>query len=215
MRLLRRGDPLVPPRKREVLGHADFAEAGEGLLRACVDEAGLAPDQRVLEVGCGHGRLARALHGFLGADGRYAGLDADADAVGWCRRAYARDRRFSFGVLVDPALPHPDGAFDVAVVTLVDALPDAAEARLAEARRVARTVVACAFVLDEQSRAAITAGQAGLLFPEAGEPVALLDETVPDEAVAYEQAFFGPEARVRPGRWRGVEATTFEDVVCA
>jgi hypothetical protein len=55
-----------------------------------------------------------------------------------------------------------------------------------------------------------------MLFPEAAEPVALLDETVPDDAVAYAAGFFGEGARVRPGRWRGDDAAaTFEDVVCA
>jgi len=214
---LRRGDPLVPSRRREVLGHADFADTGEGLLRALVDAAGLTPSSTLVELGCGHGPLARALIVYLdpAAGGAYLGLDADADAVGWCRRRYARRDGFAFAVAVGARLPVGDAERDVALVPLGGALPEAAAARLAEARRVARTAAATAFVLDDASRAAIAAGEAGLAFPDTGEGVVLLDEAVPDEAVAYDRAFFGDGARVRPGRWRGGEADTFEDLVCS
>jgi SAM-dependent methyltransferase len=212
-------DPLVPPRHVELAGRADFAEGGEALARACVELAGLAPDWKVVELGCGHGRTARALTGVLRPPGEYAGLDADREAIGWCRRAYGRRDGFRFLVEADPRLPFADGAFDLALLTLVDALPEEAERRLAESRRVARRAcVATAFVLDDDARAAIAEGRAGLPFADAGEPVALLDEAAPQEAVAYGEAWLRERLdvrAVRPGRWRGGDAETFEDVVCA
>ena len=94
----------------------------------------------MLDVGCGAGRLARPLAGFLSLDGAYAGLDVDADAIAWCRRRYAHFPHFAFvhadvrnprynpaggGEAVAYAFPFDDGAFDVAVLmSVLDHLTD-------------------------------------------------------------------------------------------
>jgi SAM-dependent methyltransferase len=210
-------DPLVPPRTVELAGHADFAEAGEGLRRVLEQDAGLEATTSVLELGCGHGRLARALAGVLDG-GAYTGVDADAEAVGWCRRAYAGRPGFAFVVEASERVPAEDGSHDVVVVTLVDALPGEAERRLREARRVARrAVVATGFVLDDAAWEAIGAGEAGLPFERTGDDVVLLDDAVPEEAVGFAEGWLRGQVEVRAvrhGRWRGGEAETYEDVVC-
>jgi len=210
-------DPLVPPRTVELAGHADFAEAGEGLRRVLEQEAGLDGGTTVLELGCGHGRLARALTGTLDG-GAYTGVDADRAAIGWCRRAYAGRSGFSFVVEASDRVPAEDASHDLVVVTLVDALPEEAERRLREARRIARRgVAATAFVLDDEAWAAIAGGEAGLPFADTGDDVVLLDEAVPEEAVGFSEAWLGERMAVRAvrhGRWRGGEAETYEDVAC-
>jgi hypothetical protein len=58
--VLGRSNELLPPRHlRFVVGSSDnFIETGETFLRCFVELAGLNPEHRVLEVGCGIGRMA-------------------------------------------------------------------------------------------------------------------------------------------------------------
>ena len=50
----------------------------------------------MLDVGCGIGRLARPLAGYLSIDGTYAGFDVDAAGIRWCRQRYGHFPQFSF-----------------------------------------------------------------------------------------------------------------------
>lgn len=229
--MLRR-DPLIPPRRLQRYGRGDFAEAGEAHLACLRELARLGPADRVLEVGCGTGRLARPLVRFL-EEGTYDGLDVDREAIGWCRRAYRRhgNARFLRADVFDPrehpggahrgdeyCLPYPDASFDVAVMLgVLSHLLEAEAARhLEELGRVLAPggrVLATLFVLDGDSRARMADGRAALSFLDAEQPVALLSEDLPEEGVAYDAAWLrerlgagGCElATVERGSWRGRE----------
>ncbi len=56
---------------------------GRRYLSAFVDLGGLQPDHAVLEPGCGTGRMAEPLTGYLGEAGSYDGFDVVAEAVEW------------------------------------------------------------------------------------------------------------------------------------
>ena len=60
-RITGRGDPLVPPRRLQFVGRGDFVETGDEFMRHFLDLAGLKAHHRVLDVGCGIGRMARPL----------------------------------------------------------------------------------------------------------------------------------------------------------
>lgn len=236
--MLRR-DPLIPPRRHQRYGRGDFAETGDALLAQLRDLAGLEPSHRVLDVGCGTGRLARPLVGFLDGGGSYEGFDVDGKAVGWCRRAYHRHRnarflradlfhpRFHPGgahVAAEYRFPYADDDFDVVAAAAV--FPHLLEADaaqyLAECRRVLKPggrLLAGFFVLDEASRAAIAAGAATFAFLDPGEHVAVVSEERPDEAVAFDRRWiaerFGGEPDVHPGTWRGGDGRDLLDIVVA
>jgi SAM-dependent methyltransferase len=125
---------LVPPRRLQVTADGDFVGAGDEFLSHLVALCGLRPEDRVLDVGCGVGRLARPLAGYLSIDGAYAGLDAQADAVAWCTRRYRHLPHFRFvhadvrharfnpdgaGEAVAYRFPFEDGSFDVAALISV------------------------------------------------------------------------------------------------
>ena len=61
---LRRRHPLSPPR-RLLHGIGSSPEVGETFLRHFRELADLRPDERVLDVGCGVGRMAVPLAGYL------------------------------------------------------------------------------------------------------------------------------------------------------
>jgi ubiquinone/menaquinone biosynthesis C-methylase UbiE len=206
--------------------------------------AGRQPGDRLLDVGCGTGRIARPLAGFLGPDGSYDGLDVDRRAIGWCRRRYRRDRRFRFRVAdvysprrnaggahsaADYRFPYDDGAFDVvaAADVITHLLESEADHQLAEIARVlapgGRALVTC-FLLDDESRAAIAAGTAGLPFLDPDGQVAVVSEDLPEEAVAYDRDWVAAAlerhglalAATEPGSWSGREdARGLQDLVVA
>src|SRR5690349_1101666 len=78
-----RQDPLVPPRRLQFVGAGDFAATGDEFLGHLVDLAGLEPTSDVVDIGCGIGRIARPLAGYL-TTGSYAGFDVDPRGIAWC-----------------------------------------------------------------------------------------------------------------------------------
>ncbi len=63
---------------------SDLAASRKALIDALIDVAGLTPSSRILDIGCGFGRLAVGLAGYLDADGSYDGFDIVPEAVNWC-----------------------------------------------------------------------------------------------------------------------------------
>lgn len=84
-------DQLVPPRyMREYIGDGDFPEIGKKFLKYHIDLANLRPNESVLDVGCGIGRMAAGLTGYLNENGTYDGFDIVKRGIVWCRRHISR-----------------------------------------------------------------------------------------------------------------------------
>jgi ubiquinone/menaquinone biosynthesis C-methylase UbiE len=74
----------------------EFDAIGHGLVREMINDGLLKPDYQVLDVGCGLGRLARALTEFLSAKGTYSGIDVNESSIDWCQANYVGYRNFTF-----------------------------------------------------------------------------------------------------------------------
>jgi SAM-dependent methyltransferase len=237
-RIAGRGGGLVPPRRLQFVGDGDFVAVGDEFLSHLVALCELRPEDRVLDVGCGIGRLARALAGYLSVDGAYAGLDVNADRIAWCRRRYAhfpqfafvhadvRNARYNAGGAIDPvayAFPFEDGSFDVAVLisVLTHLTADPALHYLGQVRRVLAPggrMLATFFVVDPEAPAP------GLAFGPVSDGMAVVDPALPEEAVAYESDWVLEALRaagldlvaLHPGLWTGrPDGLSFQDVVVA
>lgn len=66
----------------------EFERLGRGKLQQLID-AGLTPDSRVLDVGCGTGQLTEAMVGYLSPQGLYVGADIAPEAIAFCRAKFA------------------------------------------------------------------------------------------------------------------------------
>ena len=78
-RIRGRRDPTLPPRTLiETIGGGDYVAVGNRFFEV-FKQAGLETTHDVLDVGCGVGRMARPLVGWL--EGRYEGFDASAPAI--------------------------------------------------------------------------------------------------------------------------------------
>ncbi len=239
-RVLGRTDRYTPPRRlRLFVGDGDFHATGREFLAYFVRIGELQPHDRVLDIGCGIGRMARVLVPVLRPPGAYAGFDVNPAAVEWCTRRYrstpapfafqsvdVRNGFYNPGGRVAPSefvFPYGDGQFDLAIATSVftHLLPDAAAQYLSEAARVLRPggrLFSTWFI----SRANGPAGTDRVSAPGLGGRQ-LIDAAAPEAAVAYADdrlrdllsaARFTLRAE-HPGTWSGRDGTSYQDIVLA
>lgn len=110
---------------------------GEPLARDLVASANLAPGERVLDVACGTGVVARLAAERVGATGAVAGLDVNADMLKVARSVSAA-LPIEWHESSAESMPLPDDSFDVVLCQMgLQFIPDKVAA-LREMRRVVR-----------------------------------------------------------------------------
>ncbi|MFO0926022.1 MAG: glycosyltransferase [Gemmataceae bacterium] len=224
---------LCPPEELIFVGDGDFTAIGNEFLRYFIELGGLQPSHRVLDVGCGIGRMAIPLTRYLNDQGRYEGLDVVPLGIDWCR-AHITPRYPAFRFQVadlynssyNPAgrqlaeeydFPYPDASFDFAFLTSVftHMLPRAVERYVAELGRVlapgGRCLVTC-FLWNAESAALTLTDRSGLQLPHHRGVYHVADEAQPENAVGFNEDYLlGLFARhglevdhpVHYGRWCG------------
>lgn len=204
-------DPLIPPRRLNFVGDSDFAATGAEFLGHFRELTGLRPSDRVLDIGCGIGRMARMLARELEPPGTYDGFDIVAAGIDWCREHYGRPGatavpfRFAHVDLHHPVynpggtglaesfrFPYADDSFDLVIATSVftHLLDPAAEHYLTEAARVLAPkgkILSTWFLLDPAAPPGPGAGAAQWTFgTHAGCHARVGDPSEVEAAVAYE-----------------------------
>ncbi len=200
----------IPPAGLHNVGDGDWRAIGAEFLGHFVRLGGLAPDDRVVEIGCGTGRMAVALTQYLDPDrGSYDGMDVVAAGIAWAQRAITprypamRFRHLdAANALYNPAgalrvedtkLPYGDAGFDFAIMTSVvthlePAQVDAYAAELGRLLRLGGRCFVSLFLMDDTARAAIRAGHSRLAFDaDAAGPDYYANPEQKLAAVAYDQ----------------------------
>jgi SAM-dependent methyltransferase len=172
---LSRTDYLPTPRDDQLYcGGGDYKKIGLDFLRYFIEVGELEVDERIVEIGCGLGRLASPLTQYLTRSGSYYGIDIVADAIEWCNRNinqkypsfrfHHKNAYHSFynktGTLSenDVAVPIADGAADFVVLASVftHLHRDTVLAYLGEIRRLLSPSGRCFvtwFLIDDVSSA--------------------------------------------------------------
>ncbi len=114
----------MPANSSYLLGHSDQeierlqlqARCLEGLTRRLINECGVKPGMRVLDIGCGVGDVSMLMAEFVGSSGAVVGVDAERRAVEAAgRRAKeAGFRQINFVVGTEQDL-EPHAPFDAAI----------------------------------------------------------------------------------------------------
>lgn len=235
--------PQPPSELLAGIGWGDFWKNGFHLVELIGQFAALRPDDRVLDVGSGLGRVAWPLARLL-TTGTYDGLETVRGYQQWCVEGLGLDpRRFRFHLadlyssFYNPAgtirpeeyrFPFPDGAFTLVIATsLFTHLSAGATANyLREIARVLEPggrLFASFFVLDSESREALATGPTAPSFTAPFEHGMLSDPENPDFAIAFDAEWLHPvflEAGYEitayaQGTWRRAQGPTHQDVVVA
>jgi SAM-dependent methyltransferase len=198
--------PLPPEDLRVGLGVGDFYKTGETIVTALKEMAQLSPSDRILDVGCGLGRVAWPLARELGPDGRYDGFDTAAQYIEWCTYGLPLDpQRMNFhhfdiyssvynttGKLTGENLifPWPDETFTLAIATSLFTHLSAAGTvnYLREIRRTLRKggrLFASFFVLDRESLDLMATRETSPAFVETFAEGRISDPASPDAAIAF------------------------------
>lgn len=109
---------------------------GAPLATDLVRLAALRPDERVLDVACGTGVVARLASQQVGATGKVAGLDVNPGMLAVARSATPPEMAIEWHEASAEAMPLPDAAFDVVLCQMgLQFMPDKSAA-LREMQRV-------------------------------------------------------------------------------
>jgi SAM-dependent methyltransferase len=210
-----------------------------------VELGGFESNERVLDVGCGVGRMAVPLTRYLTDRGANEGFDVVAKEVAWCQREISsRHPNFRFRLIelqndrynprgrLTPAefeWPYADDSFDFVFATSVFThmrVPDTVRS-LSEMGRVLRPggrLLATYFALADQARRLISAGRSSFSFSHGDGPAWSEDATSFESAVAYDTDFIRhrhdengvPVEAFHRGSWSGADdGLTWQDVVIA
>jgi ubiquinone/menaquinone biosynthesis C-methylase UbiE len=195
----------LPPRRLSFVGRGDFERTGDEYLGHFRELGGLQPGDRVLDMGCGIGRMAIPLMGYL-EGGSYEGFDVGRAMIRWCSRELTPQRpefRFTWAPVYNQKynpfgtasaaefrFPYEDACFDFVFATslFTHLVRTETEHYLREAARVLRPGGACLltfFLLDEHAEAEVAAGRASFDFRHPIEGGFTSDPSQPEEAIAY------------------------------
>ena len=207
---------LIPPDEliKEHSGGIDrerFISMGDEVQHSLIGNAKLLPSHRVLDVGCGCGKLARPLTTYLNSKGGYDGIDITREVINWCEERYQNypNFRFYFADLYSERynpkgafnasnykFPFPNNEFDVVYVGsvfthMVSEDMDNYIAEIARVMKLGGICLATYFILDAVSRENIAAG---LTYPKfayefKSQTCRVEKPQLPEAAIAYDERF--------------------------
>jgi len=236
---------LVPPRRLRVQvgNESEFFEEGKKTVRFLVSLLKLKPEENILDVGCGCGRVAVPLTKYINEKGAYFGFDINEKCIRWCTQNISpKFPNFNFkladiynknynvrgkGKGSEYKFPYADDFFDVAFLSSVftHMLPPDVENYLSEISRVLRPSGRCLityFIINEESQRLNALQPSQKRFKDLKQGHFAQNELNPEAAIAYREETIKtlhekyklPIKKIYYGNWCGREKfTAYQDMV--
>ena len=206
---LGRSDDLIPPKSKIFVGTVDFKEGAQEAVDRLIRMNVITPESRVLDVGCGIGRLAIPLTSYL-KGGSYDGLDIVPSGIDWCNEHIAPKFQGFHFTLADIynteynpggqmkaseyTFPYADDAFDLVVLISVftHMLPADTERYIAEISRVLRPGGRCwasFYILNPDSIKMMNAGNGSLRFKHDHGTYWTVNDKMPELSTGYQEDY--------------------------
>jgi SAM-dependent methyltransferase len=235
-------DPLIPPRRLSFVFGGDFKSIGKEFL-GYFQLFGMQPNDRVLDVGCGIGRMALALTGYI-RSGSYEGFDIIGSAIDWCKESITPahpqfrfthadifNKSYNSGGKVQPSnftFPYPDKSFDFAFLTSVftHMFPKDIAHYMSELSRVIKPGGRCLitwFLVNNESARLVDSGKSRLPMTHICPGYCTINRKTPEYAVGipeidaiefYIRNGFSTEP-IHYGTWCGRQGMSFQDIIVA
>jgi SAM-dependent methyltransferase len=205
-------DSLTPPRSMIsfALGGRDFKRKGEEFKNYFLGLVQLKKNDRVLDVGCGIGRMAVPLTSYLSQKGEYWGFDTTRKSIKWCNKYIAaRFGNFHFqhidiyNKVYNPKgkcfakhlqFPYQSDYFDFVFLISVftQMLLEDVENYMSEISRVMKPHSRCFityFLLNNESENLIHEGASAVDFKYKLNKGLTINESEPERSIAYDEDF--------------------------
>jgi SAM-dependent methyltransferase len=210
----------------------EFCRIGEGMTATMIRSGFMKPGHKVLDVGCGLGRLARPLVNYFDG-GEYFGVDINRSSIEWCQKAYEGHTNFHFShadvfsttynetakvKAEDYVFPFGDNSFDFVWSTslFTHMLHHQIDRYLGEMARVMKSGAHCwntYLLLDDEAldRVKRLKTQAGVKLAFEVEGGRVRDRNEPEsQSAVYQQNVLDSHAKhgltvvdIRYGQWSG------------
>lgn len=236
-------DEMIPPRGKIFIGSGDFKKQGEHILDLVVRYTKLKPDGKILDIGCGIGRLAIPMTKYLSDKGVYEGFDIVKMGIDWCTaKISSRYPNFHFlhidlkndlynlktsNEAKDFEFPYQHNYFDSIVLTSVftHMMPNDVKHYLKQISLVMKDggyCLATFFVINDEVLDAIKNKKVYFSFDHKYDGYYLLDDKVKEANIAYDMSFLYSMLEecglcvdfMSKGSWsNGTDSLDFQDVL--
>lgn len=205
-----RRDSLTPPERKIFVGAGDYKEIGNEFLQYFIEFGGLKPNEKVLDVGCGIGRMAVPLTKYFNSDGKYEGIDIVYDGINWCKKKISpKFPNFQFHLTniynkrynpngehkaSEYKFPYKNNSFDFIFLTSVftHMLPEDLENYFSEITRVLKKDGRCLityFLLNKESNQFLNNGKSKIDFKYKFNNYRVIDKDIPEDVIGFNESY--------------------------
>lgn len=203
-------NPLIPPKRMIFIGSGDYVKIGNEFQKYFIDHGNLKTTDSILDVGCGIGRMALPLTGFLSEQGKYEGFDIVPKGINWCKKNIgSKYPNFNFqladiynkfynpngkSISSEYIFPYDDESFDFVFLTSVFShmLAEDMQRYLCEISRVLRKGGRCLitqFILNKESWKLINEKKSKYSFSYHLNNCYVEDKSIPEDIVGFEKGY--------------------------